>query len=191
MFSDLVRISNNSGSWLRLIFARATMTFSLSQAILLLGSAIDFYPLLCYSFYATCRELALPTGGSAAPGASGKSVNRIGELPLLAGFGGRLFHYQCGYVNTKGNGCNDKHQQLNDIICLHASHLLSELTAALHGHINMGAPICQPPILSFFKNSFPIFFRRFSPDTFAGKSILRSAVLPVIWVARGALFCAF
>ena len=97
-----------SASVRRLSLAVISKVFCCIQAFFASLSAIDFYLLLWYILYATCRELALPTGGLAAPEVSGKSVNRIGELPLLAGFGGRLFHYQACYVNTQGNGRYDK-----------------------------------------------------------------------------------
>lgn len=84
----------------RLSLAVINKVFSRIQTFFASLSAIDFDPLLWYSFYATYRELALPIGGLAAPGASGKSVNVVCELPLLAGFGGRLFHYQGCYVDT-------------------------------------------------------------------------------------------
>lgn len=53
LLSALVRSSNNSGSWFRLIFKPTLITFSASQVILLFGSGIDFNHLSWYTFFAS------------------------------------------------------------------------------------------------------------------------------------------
>ena len=61
-----------------------------------------------------------------SPGSSGKAVNSgVLELPLLAGFGGRLFLF--AYFKAKRHSRNHEHQKRDRAFYVHGRRLLSEL----------------------------------------------------------------
>ena len=143
-----------SASVRRLSLAAINTVFSFIQFFLAsLSAIVDFILLLCYTFYKVLEESVLfhdPT--RLFPWLDGKTVNQDQvKLPLLAGFGGRLFLY----LDSQRNSRKYKHDQRDCVGCAHRLHLLSVVVAvALCLHNNIGIPIVSSPKLTFFVDFF-------------------------------------